>query len=99
MAIYDEHKERVKQFPEAVREAHNHCSSHLAEINASDLCGCFYCCSVFPPSEIVDWCDADVFEIGQTALCPRCGVDAVIGSSSGIPITLQFLQTMRSYWF
>jgi hypothetical protein len=34
-----------------------------------------------------------------TARCPRCGIDSVIGSASGYPITREFLQTMKSYWF
>jgi hypothetical protein len=37
--------------------------------------------------------------VGQTALCPRCGIDAVIGSASGYPITQDFLQRMRADCF
>jgi hypothetical protein len=36
---------------------------------------------------------------GQTALCPKCGVDAVIGDKSGLPITTEFLTTMHGMWF
>jgi hypothetical protein len=34
-----------------------------------------------------------------TADCPRCGIDAVIGSASGFPITSEFLSSMNGRWF
>ena len=34
-----------------------------------------------------------------TALCPYCGVDAVLGESAGYPLTKEFLRAMRQYWF
>ena len=34
-----------------------------------------------------------------TGLCPYCGIDSVIGESSGYPITKEFLEKMRNYWF
>jgi hypothetical protein len=66
------------------------------EIEASQICGCFYCCSIYPPSEIVDWI-GDQNDL--TADCPRCGIDAVIGSASGFPITSEFLSLMNERWF
>ncbi len=74
--------------------AHKHCSIHRAELVKSTVCGCFYCMSIFPPSDIVEWIDDDL-----TAICPMCPVDAVIGSASGYPITKEFLQQMHDRWF
>ncbi len=37
--------------------AHKHCMENRSEVEASVLCGCFYCMSIYPPSEIVDWID------------------------------------------
>ena len=74
--------------------AHKHCINHRAEILTRDLCGCFYCSAIFPPAKIVEWIDRD-----QTALCPECPVDAVIGSASGYPINKQFLELMHVRWF
>jgi hypothetical protein len=56
-----------------------HCICHRDEILASDMCGCFYCLAVFPPNEVTEWTDKTV-GIGQTALCPKCGIDSVIGA-------------------
>jgi hypothetical protein len=53
--------------------------------------------AVFPPSEIEEWIDTDEHEVGQTALCPKCGIDAVIGSKSSYPITKEFLQALEEH--
>lgn len=51
------------------------------------------------PSEISEW----IYELDEgeevTAICPHCGIDAVIGESSGFPITPDFLRTMNRRWF
>jgi hypothetical protein len=78
--------------------AHNDSIRHRDEILASEVCGCFYCLAVFPPSEIRKWVDTKD-SIGQTALCPKCDVDSVIGSNSGYPIEPEFLSQMRKHWF
>ena len=36
---------------------------------------------------------------GGTALCPRCGAEAVIGDKSGYPIAPEFLGRMNEAWF
>lgn len=83
-----------------LEKAHKHCSKHRQEILNSKLCGCFYCESVFKPSEITEWTDEDENNRGQTALCPECGIDSVIGEKSGYPVTdVEFLKEMHKYWF
>ncbi len=74
--------------------AHRHCSNHRTELEKSESCGCFYCFAIFPPSRIDEWVDQE-----QTALCPECGIDSVIGSASGFPITKEFLERMYAHWF
>ncbi len=83
--------------PDYVR-AHRHSIKHREEILASDLCGCFYCLEVFPPSTIGTWVDMSN-DAGQTALCPHCSVDSVIGSKSGYSLTDEFLRRMHTHWF
>lgn len=79
-----------KQF----QSAHRFSSQHRKELEKDKICGCFYCEKVFQPTEITDWIDH-----GNTALCPYCGIDAIIGESSGYPITEQFLKGMHMEWF
>jgi hypothetical protein len=74
--------------------AHEWSSYHRETLRQSEVCGCFYCLRIFPPSEIEHWTDDD-----DTALCPKCGIDSVIGSVSGYPIDREFLQKMHDHWF
>jgi NAD-dependent SIR2 family protein deacetylase len=79
---------------EDVVEAHRHSSCHRKELMASTMCACFYCKSTFQPQKIEEWIDEE-----ETALCPACGIDSVIGSASGYPITEDFLSRMHAHWF
>lgn len=86
--------------------AFRYTSNNWDQIHGSQLCGCCNCVQVFPPDEIVGWTGLDMhnFEdpeaVGQqTAMCPKCGSEAVLGDKSGFPITLQFLGLMNEAWF
>lgn len=75
--------------------AHRFCAKNKPMLLKDKKCGCFYCLSIFNPSEILEWSP----DTEGTALCPRCGIDSVIGESSGYPITKEFLAEMNEYWF
>ncbi len=77
-----------------VLAAHVWSSHHKTEVDKSEVCGCFKCLALFRPSEVAEWCDA-----GLTALCPRCGIDAVLPSASGVSLKPEFLKEMQAYWF
>ena len=82
--------------------AHEHRALHEAELKQSDRCGCFSCLAEFPPSAITEWMkdeNVPAGKTGVTALCPQCGIDSVIGSASGYPITQPFLKAMEKHWF
>lgn len=88
---------------------HGHCARNRDEIARSETCGCFYCLEVFPPMDVRDWIDVNGHEEGPprrgdrtpaTALCPRCGIDSVLGSASGFPVDdPEFLRRMHERWF
>ncbi|WP_454885791.1 hypothetical protein [Sphingomonas oryzagri] len=86
-------------------EAHRHCVCHRDELSASEVCGCFYCLAVYPPSEISEWHEEIAGDLSQrpdpwTALCPKCGIDAVIGNESNFPVSdPDFLTAMHGRWF
>lgn len=77
-----------------LEKAHGLSIYNRKQILESDLCGCFYCLEKFPPSEITEWVDG-----GLTPICPHCGIDSVVGASSGLPITSDFLKSMNNRWF
>ena len=71
-------------------DAHLHASNHRAEVEASERCGCFSCFRTFAPATIRKWIDKD-----QTALCPACGLDTVIGTASTHRIDDGFLRRLN----
>ena len=79
--------------------AHKHSIFHRKEIETSELCGCLFCRETFAPSKIEGWTDgADGKQ--ETALCPVCNIDSVIGDQSGFPIFApEFLKRMNVRWF
>jgi hypothetical protein len=79
--------------------AHKRSIYHREEVLTSETCGCFYCCHIFSPAEISEWTDENESGVEETALCPRCGIDSVIGSRSGYPIDAHFLGAMKARWF
>ncbi len=78
--------------------AHRHSIYHASEIKSSERCGCFYCLEIFEPCAVKEWTDTD-HPGSETALCPNCGIDSVIGSQSGYPIEKGFLKRMQRHWF
>lgn len=79
---------------ERLDDARLHASKHRAEIEGSGRCGCFFCFRTFPPSLIKAWTDSN-----QTALCPSCGVDSVLGSGSSHRLDEGFLRKMHLHCF
>lgn len=64
-----------------------HTRHNSEEIKQSKQCGCSYCWRIFPPSAVTAY---DPNE-DDTALCPYCHSDSVIGDASGYKITRRFL--------
>lgn len=86
---------------DTLEAAHCHCRGNEGELATSALCGCFHCLRVFYPAEIEDWTDeAPHGQDPRTALCPRCGIDTVIGDASGYNVeAVGFLPAMHAHWF
>ena len=85
---------------ECLERAHTYSNNHKPELEKDTICGCFYCEKIFSPAEITEWLiDDNPCDKRGTATCPHCGIDSVIGESSGYPITKSFLHAMKEYWF
>lgn len=77
--------------------AHSDSFQNRPEVEASEVCGCFYCCTAFSGKDVTYWITDDR---GDTAVCPRCPADAVVGSASGLPVAdPAFLTAMHDRWF
>ena len=67
------------------KQIHSECGWHETAVKESNICGCFYCMTTFPPSEIEEWIDEPEDcprGPGRTAICPKCG----IGCCTGQPV-------------
>jgi hypothetical protein len=71
-----------------------HMHHNRVEIQDGDLCGCIRCEQMFPQGEIRRWVSA-----GTTAVCPRCGTAAVVGSGAGFPLTPELLRRAHQMLF
>jgi hypothetical protein len=74
--------------------AHARASKHREELETAGNCACYFCFKKFPTATIKAWVDAN-----QTALCPFCGIDAVLGSGDGFRIDDRFLRRMHQHYF
>ena len=77
-----------------LNEAHKRSCRNRETVEKSNQCGCFCCLAIFPASEVVEYIRGE-----ETALCPRCHIDSVLGDASGFPIKKGFLQRMEEAWF
>ena len=75
-----------------LKSAHSHSYHNRGEIEQSSLCGCFSCNRTFLSSEVEDYIDE-----GETALCPYCSVDSVIGDASGIQLSEEDAGTIELF--
>lgn len=71
------------------------CSFNRQALLASETAACFYCFAQFPPSAITQWCDGE--DGLQTAICPDCLVDAVVGFNG--PVDEEWLQQRHTRSF
>ncbi len=77
-------------------EVAKHSLRNKAELMKSKVCGCYYCLTIFSPTEFGedDWIPGE-----NTALCPHCMVDSVIGDASGYAITKELLEKLHKRSF
>ena len=70
-------------------------SSHNRQFVAvSQKCYCFYCMKSMEPDMIKSYTDD-----GETALCPYCGIDAVLPDGIDEHIDESVMREMHGYWF
>ena len=62
-------------------------------IKASNKVGCYHCKKIYEAKEVTQFTDK-----GETAICPKCGIDAVLGDAA-VTLDEQVLQHMSGYWF
>ena len=84
---------------EVLAEIKRHSICNKTEIMNSETCGCYSCQTIFAPSKISHWGKETSpklleRECSETALCPNCGFDFVIGDAIGVKITKELLSAL-----
>lgn len=95
-----------------LQRLHSQSIHHRQVLEDKGYAGCFYCLQQFPSVQISQWIDVvphplgvpeepnTVAVRGNTALCPCCGVDAVLPDQGITPSeTAYLLERMHEHWF
>jgi creatinine deaminase len=94
-AMSAEFEQQKSKWPPHIVEAHRFCIKNKSQLLSSKQCGCFHCLQLYSPVEIHSW-----LEEGEgTAMCPKCGIDAVLAERPGVELTAELLEEMQRYWF
>lgn len=63
------------------------------QLEQVSVCGCYYCLNIYSPTEIEEWVDSE-----KTAICPKCGIDAVVPFDKDQDINLNEFEQMLKKW-
>jgi hypothetical protein len=86
-------KQETMALKSDLETVHKKSRRNRLQLADSKSCGCFYCLKEFPFSQIADWIDDS-----ETARCPYCGIDAVLGFDTETA-DQALLQNMHEHWF
>lgn len=89
------------QWSEADLEAiGGHASAHEQRVRASPIVGCYHCVTLLPPDEITEWIPSLRRGVQRTAICPRCGIDAILPADiPGGGLTVPLLAALEAHGF
>ena len=77
-----------------LEKLHSYSANNRSLIAVSNRCYCFHCKAVLDPGEIDSYVDQ-----GQTALCPKCTIDAVLPDGIDEKLDEEILTELHEYWF
>ena len=63
-------------------------------VKQSQKAGCFHCLNIFDTTEIKSYTDNN-----QTVICPKCGIDSVVGDMCGFELNEQILKNAHQFWY
>ena len=77
-----------------LKKLHTYSTHNRSNIAAANKCYCFHCKAVMKSREILRFADD-----GQTAICPKCGIDSILPDSIDEPLDTKIIAEMHEYWF
>lgn len=89
-------KHPIKDLDKANLEAaHAYTFDNAQMLFARQSCVCIYCWERYESSEIIQISNSTL----GTALCPKCGIDAIVGEISGFELSDEFIGKMYDRFF
>ena len=86
---------RMAKDPQLI-QLHSHATNNEIEILKSKTCSCFFCRQSYSARLVNDWVSD---ERGVSAICPECGMDAVIGDACGVPLDKATLKALNLAYY
>jgi hypothetical protein len=80
-----------------IDEPHKYTFKNKDQVQKSNMCCCACCVNKYSAKYVVEYIEEANGD--KTAICPKCGVDAVIGDAALSNITDTMLQDMHNKWF
>jgi TPR repeat protein len=77
-------------------EIRQHAVNNDIEILKSVNCSCFFCRQTYSARKVSDWITD---ERGVTAICPECGMDAVVGDAAGFALDRETLKALNLLYY
>jgi hypothetical protein len=84
-----------KRIDKAMASLHETAYANRIECEAKEICGCFYCCNIFPSTKITSYLDVTLAKSERTAVCPHCDLDTVLPGVTD----RSTLKKMQVFWF
>ena len=78
-----------------LEKIYSHSINNYTEVKQSKICGCFFCQKTFDSSQISN----TIKDNSKTAVCPFCGIDAVLGDAAGFSINNKLLNELNKQYF
>jgi predicted Zn-ribbon and HTH transcriptional regulator len=78
-----------------LKKAHKYTYDNGYLLFAKQECVCIYCGERFSSDEIKE----HSYSKTRQALCPICGIDAIVGEVAGYKLTDKFIEAMYEYFF
>jgi NAD-dependent SIR2 family protein deacetylase len=87
-------KKRMQMNQHNMKKAHDTSSDHVFILMSSTEVRCFHCLETISTEEITEWVDGR-----RTALCPKCGIDALIGDATKFDLDNDLFFGVMNAWY
>ena len=78
-----------------LKQIYSHSKNNYTQVKNGKVCGCFCCQKIFDANKVKNYLNDSL----KTAICPFCGVDAVVAQTDKIIIDAKILCELNKKYF